>query len=248
MSKIIIVTGGSRGIGAATARMAGAQGHSVVVNYRSDAAAAAGVVDDIDKAGGRAIAVQADVSTDDGARELFAVTDREFGTLDGLFANAGIVTPYRPIQELPVEEIEAVWRANQTGPFLCVREAARRMSTTSGGQGGSIVINSSAASRIGGANGMLAYAASKGATDTFTLGLAIELGGQGIRVNAVRPGLIETTLHDETGDLQRLEKLVVGVPMGRTGTAEEVAEAVLWLLSDQAAYVNGTFLDVTGGR
>ena len=248
MSKNIIITGGSRGIGAATARMAGTQGHSVVVNYRSDAAAAAAVVKDIDQVGGRAIAVQADVSTDAGARELFAVADREFGTLDGLFANAGIVTPYRPIQELPIEEIEAVWRANQTGPFLCVREAAKRMSTQSGGSGGSIVINSSAASRIGGANGMLAYAASKGATDTFTLGLSIELGGQGIRVNAVRPGLIETTLHDATGDLQRLDKLVGGVPMGRTGTAEEVAEAVLWLLSDQAAYVNGAYIDVTGGR
>lgn len=248
MSKVLIVTGGSRGIGAATAKLAGSRGFSVAVNYHSNAEAANSVVEDIAAAGGKAIAVQADVTTEEGATSLFETVDRELGTIDALFANAGTLTEYRPIQEVPLADLEQTWRGNITGPFLCAREAAKRMSTTSGGKGGAIVINSSAAARIGGAHGMLAYAASKGATDTFTLGLSIELGGQGIRVNAVRPGLIQTTFHDLTGDLQRLEKLVDGVPMGRTGTAEEVAEAVVWLLSDEASYVSGTHVDVTGAR
>ena len=248
MSKVLVVTGGSRGIGAATARMAGRSGYAVAVNYHSNSEAAQSVVDDIVGAGGRAVAIQADVSTDDGARTLFETTDRELGRLDGLFSNAGTVTEYCAIQDVRLEDIETIWRSNITSQFLCAREAARRMSTKSGGKGGSIVINSSAAARIGGANGMLAYAASKGATDTFTTGLALELGPQGIRVNAVRPGLIETTLHDMTGDKQRLEKLVGGVPIGRTGTADEVGEAVLWLLSDASSYVSGAHLDVGGGR
>ncbi|MEM9360178.1 MAG: SDR family oxidoreductase [Pseudomonadota bacterium] len=248
MSKVLIVTGGGRGIGAATARLAGSRGFSVAVNYYSNAEAANSVVQDIEAAGGKAIAVQADVSTEEGVTSLFQTVDEKLGTPDGLFANAGTLTEYRPIQEVPLADLERTWRGNISGPFLCAREAAKRMSTTSGGKGGSIVINSSAAARIGGAHGMLAYAASKGATDTFTLGLSIELGGQGIRVNAVRPGLIETTFHDLTGDLERLKKLVGGVPMGRTGTAEEVAEAVLWLLSDEASYVSGTHVDVTGAR
>ena len=248
MSKVLIVTGGSRGIGAATAKLAGSKGYSVAVNYHSNADAANSVVKEIEAAGGKAIAVQADVSTEEGAATLFETTDKELGTLDGLFANAGTLTEYRSIQDVPLSDLELTWRSNITGPFLCAREAARRMSTSSGGKGGAIVINSSAAARIGGAHGMLAYAASKGATDTFTLGLAIELGGQGIRVNAVRPGLIETTIHDLTGDNERLKKLVGGVPMGRTGTAAEVAEAVLWLLSDEASYISGTHVDVSGAR
>ena len=248
MSKVLIVTGGGRGIGAAAARLAGSRGYAVAVNYHSNADAANGVVKDIEAAGGKAIAVQADVTTEDGVASLFETVDQKLGTLDALFANAGTLTEYRPIQEVPLADLEQTWRGNISGPFLCAREAAKRMSTTYGGKGGAIVINSSAAARIGGAHGMLAYAASKGATDTFTLGLSIELGGQGIRVNAVRPGLIETTFHDLTGDLERLKKLVSGVPMGRTGTAEEVAEAVLWLLSDEASYVSGTHVDVTGAR
>ena len=248
MSKVLIVTGGGRGIGAAAARLAGSRGYAVAVNYHSNADAANGVVKDIEAAGGKAIAVQADVTTEDGVASLFETVDQKLGTLDALFANAGTLTEYRPIQEVPLADLEQTWRGNISGPFLCAREAAKRMSTTYGGKGGAIVINSSAAARIGGAHGMLAYAASKGATDTFTLGLSIELGGQGIRVNAVRPGLIETTFHDLTGDLERLKKLVGGVPMGRTGTAEEVAEAVLWLLSDEASYVSGTHVDVTGAR
>ena len=248
MNKVLIVTGGGRGIGAAAARLAGAHGYDVAVNYHSNADAAQAVVADITSSGRRAIAVQADVSDEAGVKTLFEVTDRELGTLTGLFSNAGTLTPYRAIQDIELTHLETIWRGNITSQFLCAREAAKRMSTKSGGKGGAIVINSSAAARIGGANGMLAYAASKGATDTFTTGLAIELGGQGIRVNAVRPGLIETTLHDQTGDLQRLEKLVGAVPMARTGSAEEVAEAVLWLLSDAASYVNGAHVDVGGGR
>jgi NAD(P)-dependent dehydrogenase (short-subunit alcohol dehydrogenase family) len=248
MDKVLIVTGGGRGIGAATARLAGARGFKVAVNYHSNGDAAQTVVDSITQAGGTALAIQADVSTDAGVSHLFETVDQNLGTVDALFANAGTLTEYRPIQEATIEDLETIWRGNITSVFLCAREAAKRMSTKTGGKGGSIVINSSAAARIGGANGMLAYAASKGATDTFTLGLAIELGPQGIRVNAVRPGLIETTLHDQTGDLQRLEKLVGGVPMGRTGTAEEVAETVLWLLSDAASYVSGTHVDVSGAR
>lgn len=248
MPKVLIVTGASRGIGAATARLAGARGYHVAVNYHTNAEAAASVVDDITAAGGKALAIQADVTTESGIAHLFETTDKELGTLDALFANAGAVTLYRPIQELPLADLETIWRANLTSVFLCAREAVKRMSTRDGGKGGAIVINSSAASRIGGANGMLAYAASKGATDTFTRGLSIEVGDQGIRVNAVRPGLIETELHDETGDLNRLENLVGGVPMGRTGKADEVAETVVWLLSDAASYVNGSLVDVTGGR
>ena len=248
MSKVLIVTGGGRGIGAAAARLAGSRGYAVAVNYHSNSEAANSVVQGIEAGGGKAIAVQADVTTEAGVSSLFETVDRELGTLDALFANAGTLTEYRPIQEIPLADLEQTWSGNISGPFLCAREAAKRMSTTYGGKGGAIVINSSAAARIGGAHGMLAYAASKGATDTFTLGLSIELGGQGIRVNAVRPGLIETTFHDMTGDLERLKKLVGGVPMGRTGTADEVAEAVLWLLSDEASYVSGTHVDVTGAR
>ncbi len=248
MGKVLVVTGASRGIGAATARLAGRRGFDVAVNYHSNGVAAQSVVAAIESAGGKAIAVQADVSSDDGATHLFETVDRELGRLDALFANAGTLTTYRPIQDIRVDEIEHIWRGNITSQFLCVREAAKRMSTKSGGHGGSIVINSSAAARIGGAHGMLAYAASKGASDTFATGLAIELGPQGIRVNAVRPGLIETTLHDLTGDPNRLDNLVGGVPMGRTGSAEEVGEAVLWLMSDAASYISGTHVDVTGAR
>ncbi len=248
MTKVLVVTGASRGIGAATARLAGARGYRVAVNYHASADAAAAVVEDIERSGGTAVAIQADVTTDDGARHLFDAADASLGRIDALFANAGTLTKYKPIQEITFEELDVIWRGNITSVFLCAREAAKRMSTKSGGKGGSIVINSSAAARIGGAHGMLAYAASKGATDTFALGLAIELGSQGIRVNAVRPGLIETALHDKTGDLKRLENLVGGVPLGRTGTADEVAETVLWLVSDAASYVSGTHVDVTGAR
>jgi len=248
MTKILIVTGGGRGIGAATARLGAAEGYSVVVNFAKRADSAEQVVADIAKAGGKAIAVKADVSTEAGAVALFEACDKAFGTVTHLFNNAGIAHLLTPIEKTDVEMIDWVWRTNITSQFLCAREAVKRMSTAHGGKGGVIVNMSSAAARIGGAGGSLAYAASKGAIETFTTGLANEVGPQGIRVNAVRPGLIETEIHADMGDAERTKRLTPIIPMRRTGTPEEVAEAVLWLLSDKASYVTGTHVDVGGGR
>lgn len=246
--KVLVITGGSRGIGAATARKAGAEGYAVAVNYISNADAALGVVADIERAGGKAVAIQADVSTEEGAQHLFAETDTALGPVTGLFNNAGIIKPYTRMGDFKASDLNEMWQANITSQFLCAGEAVKRMSTANGGSGGAIVNMSSAAARIGGANGMLDYAATKGAIDTLTIGMAVELGPQGIRVNAVRPGLIETSIHDSTGDLERLKKLVAAVPLGRTGPPEEVADAVLYLLSEKASYVSGALLDIGGGR
>ncbi len=248
MGGVLVITGASRGIGAATARLAGARGWSVAVNYNSSAARAAAVVEAIEAAGGKAAAIKADVSTAEGASTLFAETDRRLGRVTGLFNNAGVVHAYAPITGLSAEELEKHWRINITSQFLCAGEAVKRMSTKAGGSGGAIVNMSSRASIIGGSGGMLAYAASKGAIDTFTKGLSVDVAPLGIRVNAVRPGLIETEIHDDTGDKERLKKLVGLVPQGRVGTAEEVGEAVLWLLSPSASYVTGTHVDISGGR
>ncbi len=248
MGGVLIITGASRGIGAATAKLAGARGWAVAVNYNSSADRAEAVVSAIQKSGGKAVAIKADVGTADGVVRLFAETDRQLGRVTGLFNNAGIVHAYKPITELTAEELQNHWRINITSQFLCAGEAVKRMSTKAGGNGGAIVNMSSRASIIGGANGMLAYAASKGAIDTFTKGLSVDVAPLGIRVNAVRPGLIETEIHDATGDKDRLKKLVGLVPQGRVGTAEEVGETVLWLLSPQASYVTGTHVDIGGGR
>jgi NAD(P)-dependent dehydrogenase (short-subunit alcohol dehydrogenase family) len=248
MRKVLVVTGASRGIGAATARLGGARGYAVAVNYNRNPEKAAEVVTAITSAGGTAVAIQGDVSTEEGATRLFAETDTKLGPVTHLFNNAGIVPLNALIQDVKAEDLERVWRINITGMYLCAREAARRMSTKTGGTGGAIVNMSSAASYIGGAGGMLAYATSKGAMDTFTRGLALELAPQGIRVNAVRPGLIETTIHDDSGVKDRLKHLTPLVPLGRTGKPEEVAEAVLWLLSDQASYVVDSLIDIGGGR
>jgi NAD(P)-dependent dehydrogenase (short-subunit alcohol dehydrogenase family) len=248
MAEVLVITGASRGIGAATARLAGARGWNVAVNYQASAEKAEAVVAAVQKSGGKAAAIQADVSTANGAKHLFAETDRQLGPATGLFNNAGIVHAYTPITELTAEMLDAHWRINVTSQFLCAGEAVRRMSTKSGGKGGAIVNMSSRASMIGGSNGMLAYAASKGAIDTFTRGLSVDLAPQGIRVNAVRPGLIATDIHDDTGDKDRLKKLVGLVPQGRVGTADEVAETVLWLLSPAASYVTGSLVDIGGGR
>ncbi len=248
MSNVLIVTGGSRGIGAATARMAGARGWAVAVNYNASADHAKSVVADVIKAGNKAVAIQADVSTKAGVVHLFAETDRLLGRVTALFNNAGIVHAYTPITEFNATDLDDHWRINVTSQFLCAGEAARRMSNKSGGSGGAIVNMSSRASVIGGSNGMLAYAASKGAIDTFTKGLSVDLAPQGIRVNAIRPGLIATEIHDATGDKERLSKLVGLVPQGRVGTADEVAETVLWLLSPAASYVTGALVDIGGGR
>nr|PZN83172.1 MAG: NAD(P)-dependent oxidoreductase [Pseudomonadota bacterium] len=248
MTGVLIVTGGSRGIGAATAKLGGARGYKVAVNYNRNPAHAEAVVNEIEKAGGRAIAVQGDVSREDDVVRLFETVDRELGPVTALFNNAGIVHLMKPITEVVASELDEMWRVNITSQFLCAREAAKRMSTKLGGKGGAIVNMSSAAARLGGANGSLSYAASKGAIDTFTTGLALELAPQGIRVTAVRPGLIETTIHDDMGDKERLAKLGPTVPLGRTGKPEEVAEVVLFLLSPQASYVTNTIIDIGGGR
>lgn len=248
MSGVLVITGASRGIGAATAKLAGARGWAVAVNYNSSPDRAEAVVAAIGKSGGKAVAIKADVSTADGAVKLFAETDRQLGRVTGLFNNAGIVHAYKPITELTAEELQNHWRINITSQFLCAGEAVKRMSTKSGGSGGAIVNMSSRASIIGGPGGMLAYAASKGAIDTFTRGLSIDVAPLGIRVNAVRPGLIDTGIHDDTGDKDRLKKLVAFVPAGRVGTAEEVGETVLWLLSPAASYVTASYVDISGAR
>lgn len=248
MPGVLIVTGGSRGIGAATARLGAARGYAVAVNYNRNPDRAAEVVADIEAAGGRAIAIQGDVSVETDAVRLFETVDRQLGRVTALFNNAGIVHLTKLVTDVSEAELNHIWRVNITSQFLCAREAAKRMSTKLGGRGGAIVNMSSAAARLGGANGALAYAASKGAIDTFTTGLALELGPQGIRVNAVRPGLIETEIHADMGDEDRLARLSPTVPLGRSGRPEEVAETVLWLLSPQASYVTNSVIDIGGGR
>lgn len=248
MSDVIVITGASRGIGAATARLAGARGAKVAVNYNTSPEDAEEVVKAISRAGGKAVAIQADVSTEAGATHLFEVVDAQLGTPTGLFNNAGFLGPYQRITEVTADLLEQLWRVNITGQFLCAREAVRRMSTKLGGKGGAIVNMSSAGAYVGGAGGSVGYAASKGAIDTFTRGLAVELADQGIRVNAVRPGFVETAIHDQSGEVGRLKRVVASVPVGRVGRPEEVAEAVLWLLSPAASYVTDSYVDLAGGR
>ena len=248
MSNVLVITGASRGIGAATARLAGSRGWAVAVNYNTNPAKAEEVVADIVETGGKAVAIKADVATEEGILHLFAETDRLLGSVTGLFNNAGIVPLNKLITDVDGANLERVWRINITAKFLAAREAVKRMSTKTGGKGGAIVNMSSAASYIGGGGGMLAYAASKAAIDCFTTGMSQECGPQGIRVNAIRPGLIETTIHDDSGVKDRVKKLVHMVPMGRAGQPEEVAETVRWLLSPQASYVNGAIVNVGGGR
>ena len=248
MSKILLVTGASRGIGAATARLAGDQGYDVCVNYARKADEAEAVADHVRAQGQRAITVQGDVSKEEDVLRLFQTADAELGRPSAFFNNAGVVDIATRLEDMSRESVERMMAINITGSFLCAREAVRRMSTKHGGPGGAIVNMSSAAARLGGPNGLLHYAASKGAIDTFTRGLAEEVGGEGIRVNAVRPGIIETDIHDDMGQTGRVEKLGPTVPLGRSGAPEEVAEVVMWLLSDSASYCTGTIVDVSGGR
>jgi len=244
----MIVTGGGRGIGAATARLAATRGYAICVNYAKNREAADGVVAEIGKAGGRAIAVQADVGMEAEVARLFETVDEKLGTVTALVNNAGIIEKQARLGDIDAARIARMFTANVTGPFLCAREAVRRMSTKQGGTGGAIVNVSSAASRIGGGGEYLDYAASKGAIDTFTLGLAKEIALEGIRVNAVRPGIIYTEIHASGGEPGRVDRMKSFVPMGRGGQPEEVAAAILWLLSDEASYITGTILDVAGGR
>ena len=245
---VLVVTGGSRGIGAATARLAALRGYDVCVNYRRDADAAAAVVADVERAGRRAIAVAADVSDEADVIRLFQTCDAELGTPVALVNNAGTLEMQSRVDALDAARILRVIGTNILGPFLCAREAVRRMSTRHGGSGGAIVNVSSMASRLGAPDEYVDYAASKGAIDTFTIGLAKEVAGEGIRVNAVRPGLIYTDLHASGGEPGRVERLKSAVPMQRGGAAEEVATAILWLLSDEASFTTGAFIDVSGGR
>lgn len=244
----MIVTGGSRGIGAAVARLAAAHGYAVVVNYVSDAQAAAGTAAGIRASGGRAIDVQADVSREADVTRLFAAADREFGALTALVNNAGISGGFARVDQVREEMLSRVFAVNVTGAFLCAREAVRRMSSQHGGNGGSIVTISSRAAQIGGGGEWVHYAATKGALDTFTLGLSREVALEGIRVNAIAAGLIETGMHAAAGAPDRTDRLAPGVPMRRAGKPEEVAEAVLWLASPAASYVTGAILSVAGGR
>jgi len=248
MRPTLLVTGGSRGIGAATARLAAARGYAVGLGFRDNAAAAAQVIADIEQAGGEAFAVAADVASEADVLRLFDAVDRRFGRLDALVNNAGILEQHMRVESMSLGRLQRVFATNVIGSFLCAREAIRRMSTRHGGGGGAIVNMSSAAARLGAPNEYVDYAASKGAIDTMTIGLAKEVAAEGIRVNAIRPGLILTDIHAGSGEPGRVERLRETVPMRRGGTPEEVANAVLWLLSDEASYLTGAVIDVGGGR
>ena len=245
---IVLITGASRGIGAATARLAASRGYAVCVNYRSNATAAKTVVEAITGGGGRAIAVQADVAIESDVVRLFAACDAQLGRLTALVNNAGMLERQMRVEEMDAGRLQRVFATNVTGSFMCAREAVRRMSTKRGGNGGAIVNVSSAASRIGGPEEYVDYAAAKGAIDTLTLGLSKEVAAEGIRVNAVRPGVIRTEIHASGGEPGRVDRVKAAVPMQRGGEAEEVAKAIVWLLSDEASYTTGAFLEVSGGR
>jgi NAD(P)-dependent dehydrogenase (short-subunit alcohol dehydrogenase family) len=246
--QVLIVTGAGRGIGAAVARLAGMQHFAVAVNYARDAVAAQRVVDTIVAGGGRAVSIQADIAQEADIVRLFAEAEGELGPVTALVNNAGIIGGIARVEAVSAAMLTELWAVNISGTILCAREAVRRMSVRSGGAGGAIVNISSLAARLGSAGEFVHYAASKGAIDTFTLGLAREVAAEGIRVNAVSPGLIATDIHAAAGDPGRVERIGASVPMQRAGTAYEVAEAVLWLLSPAASYVTGANIAVGGGR
>jgi NAD(P)-dependent dehydrogenase (short-subunit alcohol dehydrogenase family) len=248
MQPALIITGGSRGIGAATALLAAQRGYSVAVNYTRQAAAADAVVTQIRAAGGTAMAVQADVADEGQVLAMFRQVDSTLGRLSGLVNNAGVVDRAERLDAMDTQRLRRMFDINVLGSFLCARQAVLRMSTRHGGTGGAIVNVSSAAARLGGAGQYVDYAAAKGAIDTFTLGLAREVATEGIRVNAVRPGIIETEIHASGGQPHRARTMAPSVPMQRAGTAQEVAHSIVWLLSEQSSYTTGAILDVTGGR
>jgi NAD(P)-dependent dehydrogenase (short-subunit alcohol dehydrogenase family) len=249
VTKSILITGASRGIGAATARLAGERGWSVAINYVGNETAARATAAAVDEAGGRAIIVAGDVADEAGVVGLFDAAARAFGVIDGVVNNAGIIVPPpQSLADMSLARLQKIVAVNVVGAMLVAREAARRMARSRGGRGGAIVNLSSAAARLGAPNEYIDYAATKGAIDTLTVGLSKELGKEGIRVNAVRPGLIETDIHASGGQPGRAERLGQTVPLGRSGSAHEVGAAIVWLLSDEASYVSGALLDVTGGR
>jgi NAD(P)-dependent dehydrogenase (short-subunit alcohol dehydrogenase family) len=246
--KVVLITGGSRGIGAETAKLASARGWNVALSYASDRQAAEQVAGEVERAGGEALAVRADVGVEADIVDMFAAVHRRFGRLDGLVNNAGIVAPKARVDEYTADRTERLMRVNVVGPILCAREAVRRMSPRHGGQGGAIVNVSSVAAVLGSANEYVDYAASKGAIDSFTVGLAREVATEAIRVNAVRPGTIDTEIHASGGQPDRVARVRESIPMKREGRPEEIASAIVWLLSDEASYITGALLDAGGGR
>lgn len=248
MSKTILITGASRGIGRAAAHLAGQRGWSVGVNYAGNREAAEETVDLVTRAGGRAVAIRGDVTSEADVLAMFDETERAFGPLDGVVANAGIVGPAQALADMSVERMRRMFEVNVLGAYLCAREAARRLAKSRGGRGGSLVLVSSVAARFGSPFEYVDYAGSKAAVDTLALGLAKELGPEGVRVNSVRPGVTETDIHASGGQPDRAQRVGATTPFGRAGRPEEVAEAIVWLLSDASSYVSGAFLDVSGGR
>ncbi len=248
MKKVALVTGGGRGIGAATARYLANHGYAVAVNYKQNQTAAERLVKELKGLGFEAIALQADVSNEQQVINMFDRLDKELGRITALVNNAGVLKPQMKVAEMTAERINQVFATNVTSYFLCAREAVKRMSIKEGGYGGGIVNVSSAASRVGAPGEYVDYAASKGAVDTLTTGLSVEVANESIRVNCVRPGFIYTSMHADGGEPKRVERLAPMIPMGRGGEPEEVAAAIAWLLSDEASYVTGSFIDLAGGK
>jgi NAD(P)-dependent dehydrogenase (short-subunit alcohol dehydrogenase family) len=248
LGKVILITGGSRGIGAATARLAAERGYTVCVNYRTNAAAADQVVAGISAAGGKALAVGADVASEPDVVRLFETVDARLGSIAALINNAGILERQTRVEHIDAARLDRIFATNVKGAFLCAREAVRRMSTAHGGAGGAVVNVSSRAAQLGAPGEYVDYAASKAALDAMTIGLAREVAGEGIRVNGVRAGIIYTDIHADGGEPNRVDRLGPTLPMQRGGDAIEVARAILWLASDEASYSTGTFIDVAGGR
>ncbi len=248
MQKVILVTGASRGIGAETARLAAQSGFAVCINYHHSKSEAHALLDELRSSGFNAIAVRADIADEAEVKQLFEAIDSKLGRLTGLVNNAGILEKQSDFENISLQRLRRVFRTNVEGSFLCAQQAIKRMSTKHGGEGGSIVNLSSRAAPLGSPHEYIDYAASKGAIDTMTIGLSKELGDQGIRVNAVRPGLIHTDMHASGGEAGRVDRLKSGVPMQRGGLPQEVANAIMWLISDEASYTTGSFIEVSGGR
>lgn len=245
---LILITGGSRGVGAATARLAAAQGYDVAISYVANEAAALDVVADVQSLGRRGLAIRADSADPEQLAQLFTAIDETFGRIDVLVNNAAIIALQSRFEDIDVARMQRIFAINAIGPMLCAQHAVKRMSTRHGGQGGSVINVSSGAARLGSPNEYIDYAASKGALESFTIGLSKELAREGIRVNCIRPGHIYTDMHASGGEPGRVDRVKESIPMGRGGQPEEVARAILWLAGEEASYVTGTFLDVTGGK